>query len=147
MLNLTQAFKGIILTIKDIKSLLTFFGITGAGVLNYSDEILTFFYTYAHLFYIGSIFLLIIYIELTKKVMVNKYLEQSIKISEVEKNQRIRDLKARVDSAYKEYGGDKINDRWVIAGLLELKKELDELSVNSYTQGKLESMIDNIEYE
>lgn len=146
MLKLKQVLVDIISSIKDIKILLTFFGVTGVSVVNFSSEALNFFYTNIHLFSLFSLFLMLIYIENTKQTMVKVQQAQNTKLLEVETNQRIRDLKARVDSAYKEYGNNKIVDEWVIKGLLELKDELDELNVNSYTQGKLESMIRNIEY-
>jgi len=146
MLKLKQVLVDIISLIKDLKFLLAFFGVTGAGIVNFSGEALNFFYTNIHLFSVFSLFLMLIYIEITKQTMIKVQQAQNAKLLEVETNQRIRDLKARVDSAYKEYGNDKIIDGWVIKGLLELKDELDELGVNSYTQGKLESMIRNIEY-
>jgi hypothetical protein len=135
-----KALNDIISTMKDIKSLLTFFSISGASVLSFSNEALNIFVDNLPFIFILSLFSMFIYINISNKAMEKRVLL-------VERNQRITALKYRVDSLYKSYGKSKIKDKWVVKGLEDLKNELTELSVNSYTQGKLEAMIANIDYD
>ena len=132
-----KVYKDIISTMKEMRSLLTFFGISGASVISFSNEAMNLFIQHLPLVFLVSIFTMFMYMERTRKAMNERLIL-------VEHNQRVSSLKQSIDSMYKEYGNKPIADELVIKSLYARRDELIELGVNSYTQGKLEKMISNI---
>lgn len=132
-----KKLKGILSSILDIKSLLTFFGITSiSSIFYYGDIALDYFYSNVPIILVISLIMILIAFNIL-----------FAKIMAVEKTQRIITLESRVDSLYKQHSRDPITDKWIVKGLEKLEAERVELGVNSFTQGKLEIMLSNIDYD
>ena len=131
---------------RDVKTFLAFFGVTGITFVQYKEEFLYYLYTY-QVQYAIMLLVVVYYIVVSKNNMNCNIKELSVKVEDLSHQQRVRDLKTKVLSAYKEYGNKTIDDKLVADYLMDLEKDRAELKVNSFTQGQLTKMISNIDFD
>lgn len=141
-----KILKDIFSVAKDVKTFLAFFGVTGLTFIQYKDQFLYYLYTY-QVQYAIMLLVVVYYIVISKNNMNDNINNLAVKVEDLSHKQQVRDLKTKVLSAYKEYGNKPIQDKLVADYLMDLENDRADLKINSFTQGQLTKMINNIDFD